>query len=293
MNYQIELRHLIYFKTLAEELHFRKAAERLFISQPGLTRQIKQLEDIYQVKLFDRGKRFVRLTEAGQYMKAEVSAILQQVRQMEEQLIKIGEGKQASLRIGFIGSAVQGVLPDILLKIKQLFPLMDITLQELSNEIQLDLLSKNELEFGFVRINNNPTNLQLKPLLTEHFSLVVPNNYPIQSDNFTSLEAFKNESFILFSKEYSSTYYDLVMSIFKDHSFAPNVALRSVNALSIFSLVAQGLGVAIVPTSLKKGYEIAVKFIELDTIPQRTTLSLAWNETNRNVGIPLFLEALE
>lgn len=293
MNYQIELRHLIYFQTLAEELHFRKAAERLFISQPGLTRQIKQLEDIYQVKLFDRGKRFVRLTEAGQYMKAEVSAILQQVRQMEEQLIKIGEGKQASLRIGFVGSAVQGVLPDILLKIKQLFPLMDITLQELSNEIQLDLLSKNELEFGFVRINNNPTNLQLKPLLTEHFSLVVPNNYPIQSDNFTSLEAFKNESFILFSKEYSSTYYDLVMSIFKDHSFAPNVALRSVNALSIFSLVAQGLGVAIVPTSLKKGYEIAVKFIELDTIPQRTTLSLAWNETNRNVGISLFLEALE
>ncbi|GGH31660.1 LysR family transcriptional regulator [Sphingobacterium alkalisoli] len=293
MNYQIELRHLIYFQTLAEELHFRKAAERLFISQPGLTRQIKQLEDIYQVKLFDRGKRFVRLTEAGQYMKAEVSAILQQVRQMEEQLIKIGEGKQASLRIGFIGSAVQGVLPDILLKIKQLFPLMDITLQELSNEIQLDLLSKNELEFGFIRINSNPTNLQLKPLLTEHFSLVVPNNYPIQSDNFTSLEAFKNESFILFSKEYSSTYYDLVMSIFKDHSFAPNVALRSVNALSIFSLVAQGLGVAIVPTSLKKGYEIAVKFIELDTIPQRTTLSLAWNETNRNVGIPLFLEALE
>src|SRR5690606_25814623 len=140
---------------------------------------------------------------------------------------------------------------------------------------------------------NNPKNLRLKPLLTEHFSLVLPTNHPIQSDNFTSLEAFKNESFILFSKDYSSTYYELVMSIFEDHNFTPNVALRSVNALSIFSLVAQGLGVAIVPPSLKKGYEIAVKFIELDTLPQRTTLSLAWNETNRNIGMPLFLDALK
>ena len=83
MSYQIELRHLLYFQALAEELHFRKAAERLFISQPALTRQIQQLEEIYQAKLFDRGQRHVHLTASGIYLKAEVDILVNQLRNME------------------------------------------------------------------------------------------------------------------------------------------------------------------------------------------------------------------
>ncbi|MGO1815382.1 MAG: LysR substrate-binding domain-containing protein, partial [Sphingobacterium sp.] len=98
--------------------------------------------------------------------------------------------------------------------------------------------------------------------------------------------------FILFAKEYSSSYYDLVMSIFRDHAFKPIVALKTVNALSIFSLVGQGLGVAIVPSSLQKGYHTHVDFLELSEIPQRTTLSLLWNPRNTNPGVLLFLNVL-
>lgn len=293
MNYQIELRHLLYFQALAEELHFRKAAERLFISQPALTRQIQQLEEIYQAKLFDRGQRHVHLTASGIYLKAEVDILVNQLRNMETQVQKISSGKLAELKLGFIGSAIQTILPEILLQLDQQYPLLDISLQELSNEKQLESLYNNELDFAFIRSENVPEHLALKKLLAEPFELVVPKDYPIQQGNFKSMADFQEERFILFSKQYSSAYYDLVMSIFTDQGYMPNVTLKTVNAFSIFHLVAQGMGVAIVPASLKKGYETNVNFISLTSLPQRTTLSLVWNKNNRNIGIPRLLEIVD
>ena len=292
MNYQIELRHLYYFKVLAEELHFRKAADRLFISQPGLSRQIKQMEGIYKTVLFDRSKRSVHLTEAGKYLMQEVELLFSQLNNIQTQIEKIAEGKVTSLRLGFIGSAVQTILPQLLASLKHKQPLIDITLNELSNETQLEMLSRNELDFGFVRIDTAPPNIKSLPILTEHFALVIPKNHPLKSKRNLELTDFKDEPFILFSKAYSISYYDLVMSIFRDQDFIPNVTLRTVNALSIFNLVSQGLGVAIVPSSLKNGYNTDVDFIELEHIHQRTTLTLAWNHENRNPGIPALLEVI-
>lgn len=293
MNYQIELRHLHYFKVLAEELHFRRAAERLFIAQPGLSRQIKQLEEFYQTPLFIRDKRNVSLTNAGVYLKNEVDLLFNHLNSIKTQVEKIAEGKITSLKLGFIGSAVQAILPELLANLKHQQPLIDITLNELSNEIQLEMLLKNELDFGFVRIKETPIGLQSISILTDHFALVVPKSHPLAKTKKVNLQDFKQESFILFSKEYSKSYYELVMSIFQDQGFQPHVALKTVNALSIFNLVAQGIGIAIVPSSLKKGYHTHVDFLELQHIPQRTTLSLLWNQNNRNPGIELLLEILK
>jgi DNA-binding transcriptional LysR family regulator len=293
MSYQIELRHLYYFKVLAEELHFRKAAERLYISQPGLSRQIKQMEDIYQATLFDRGKRYVRLTSAGCYLKKEVDVLFNQMDKMTRELRVMGSDDITELRLGFIGSAVQSVLAKALVRLRKDFPTIEVDLQELSNEMQIAKVLKEELDFGLVRLDDFPKGIRHIPIVKEHFSLVVPHDYPIQKINFKNLSDFKNESFILFSKDYSHSYYDLVMSIFKDAAFDPHVALRTVNALTIFNLVEQGLGVAIVPASLKKGYTSKVKFIDLNHIEQRTTLSLIYNANVSHSGIDLFLNVME
>lgn len=290
MNYQIELRHLLYFKILAEELHFRRAAERLFIAQPGLSRQIKQLEENYQVTLFERNKRNVALTEAGKYLLDEVKELFRHLDQIETQLQSLANGKISTLKLGFIGSAVQTILPQLLVTLKQKQPDIELALHELANEVQLDMLQKQELDFGFVRLSEAPMGLNSIPIYTEHFSLVLPNTHPILQQDRLNLYALKDESFILFSKNYSHSYYDLVMSIFQDHQFTPKVTLRTVNALTIFNMVAQGLGVAIVPSSLKNGYHVNVTFLELDALAQRTTLSLVWNTQNRNPGIPFVLE---
>ncbi|MGJ1435536.1 LysR family transcriptional regulator [Sphingobacterium multivorum] len=292
MNYQIELRHLLYFKVLAEELHFRRAAEKLFIAQPGLSRQIKQLEESYGVTLFERNKRNVQMTEAGLYLFQEVKELFRHLDQIETQLQSFANGKISTLKLGFIGSAVQTILPELLVNLKQQQPDIELTLHELANETQLDLLEKKELDLGFVRLSETPPGLCSLPIHTEHFSLVLPNDHPLLKSPRASLDAFKNESFILFSKNYSHSYYDLVMSIFSDHKFIPKVTLRTVNALTIFNMVAQGLGVAIVPSSLKNGYHVDVTFLELKTLPQRTTLSLVWNANNRNPGIPLVTQII-
>lgn len=290
MNYQIELRHLSYFKVLAEELHFRKAAERLFISQPGLSRQIKQMEDIYKVQLFERGKRFVKLTKAGEYLKEEVNTLFSHLNQIQEHIEKIDKGIVTSLKVGFIGSAAQTVLPELLAALHQQHPLIDITINEMSNEKQIEQILKNQLDIGFVRKPEESMALNYKDVLIEHFVLVVPKNSPLTQHKKINFHTLKEERFILFDKEYSNTYYKLVMSIFDDHAFQPLIALRTVNAMSIFNLVAQGIGIAIVPNSLSKGYAIDVDFIDLKHLPQRTTLSIVWNKENNNAGIKTVLK---
>ncbi len=290
MNYQIELRHLHYFKILAEELHFRKAAERLFISQPGLTRQIKQMESIYNVQLFERGTRFVKLTSAGIYLKDKVNTLFDELNQIHDNLEKIEKGVITTLKLGFIGSAAQHILPRLLAALNYQHPLIDINIHELSNEEQIEQLLKNQLDIGFVRMQKEYSKLNYIEILTEHFVLVVPKKSPLKTNRKLDFTLLKNEKFILFGKEYSNHYYKLVMSIFNDHNFEPIIALRTVNAMSIFNLVAQGIGIAIVPKSLSVGYDIDVDFIDLDHLPQRTTLSIVYNKENNNSGIKSFLE---
>lgn len=290
MNYQIELRHLSYFSILAEELHFRKAAERLFIAQPGLTRQIKQMEEIYNVQLFERGKRFVKLTPAGEYLKTQVDLLFQQLDHIHDQIEKIDKGIMITLKVGFIGSAAQTILPELISALNKEHPLIDISINEMSNEKQIEQILKGALDIGFVRMPDNIISLDSVDIFTEHFVLVVPKNSPLKQNKTIDLKTLKDQKFILFGKEYSSNYYRLVMSIFDDHDFEPLVALRTVNAMSIFNLVAQGIGIAIVPHSLSKGYAIDVDFIDLKHIPQRTTLSIVWNKKNTNPGIDTFLK---
>ncbi len=232
------------------------------------------------------------MTEAGIYLFAEVKELFRHLDQIETQLQSFANGKISTLKLGFIGSAVQTILPELLLNLKQQQPDIELSLHELANETQLDLLEKKELDLGFVRLSETPPGLCSLPIHTEHFSLVLPNDHPLLNSPKASLDALKDESFILFSKNSSHSYYDLVMSIFSDHKFIPKVTLRTVNALTIFNMVAQGLGVAIVPSSLKNGYHVDVTFLELNGLPQRTTLSLVWNAQNRNPGIPLVTQII-
>ncbi len=291
-GYQIEFRHLHYFSVLAEELHYRKAAERLFISQPGLSRQIKQMEALYGTELLVRNKRVVELTAAGHYLKREIDVLTNHLDGIKTQVKLLGQGQLGELRIGFLGSAAQQAVPDLLERLAQQHPLINTTLEELSNTAQVELLLKNKIDLGFVRLAGAPRGLQIRSVFRDTFSLVLPQAHALSQDTFERMEQLREETFILFSSDYSPYYYDLVMSIFEDASFTPKVSHRAVSALAIYKLVEKGLGIAIVPTSLKHGYDLAVKFIDLTDLPQRTDLSVLWNPTNRNPSLPLALNVL-
>lgn len=281
----MELRHLIYFQAVAEELNYRKAAERLFISQPGLSRQIKQLEEMLGVQLFERDKKHVELTKPGAFLKGEVDFVINHLESTKTQLKLIESGKVGELRIGFLGSASNRVLPDLLNRINAEQPLITSSLEELSNMVQVEMIQKDKLDLGFVRLASVPEDLEMQPVLRDTFSIVVPKNHPIGEQEFRSVSQFQEESFILFSSDYSNYYYEQIMRICRDSGFSPKIRHKSVHALTIFRLVENGLGVAIVPTSLKDGYDLNVRFMEIPGIPQFTELSLIWKPANRNPAL--------
>lgn len=292
MNYQIELRHFIYFLAVAEELHYRKAAEKLYISQPGLSTQIKQMEGILQTQLFIRDKKKVRLTQAGAFLKGEVEFILNHLEQTKKQLKLIGEGHLGEIRIGFLGSAMQNVIPNLLLDLKEKFPFIHTSLEELSNRAQISAILRDKLDLGFVRLSRVPKGLKLKPVFEDTFSLVLPADHILNEKEFKSINQVATDDFILFSQDYSPQYYDTVLSICEDAGFSPNVSHKSVHAQTVFKLVENKLGIAIVPTALQYGFQMKVKFIELKHIKQRAILSMVWKEDNRNTALQNCMDLL-
>ncbi|MBQ0733070.1 LysR family transcriptional regulator [Aquimarina celericrescens] len=285
MSYKLELRHFTYFLAVAEELHFRKAADRLFISQPGLSRQIKQMEEIIEAKLFIRDKRNVRLTIAGQYLKKELDYIFNHINFTIKQTRLLDLGSDGEIRIGFLGSAMQTVIPELLVSANNTFPNIRFSLEEMSNYLQVDAIEKDQLDLGFVRLARVPKGVKMKTIHTDTFSLVLPKTHHLDVQSFKNIGQVSNENFILFSSDYSSLYYNKIMSICEDRGFKPKVSHRSVHAQTIFKLVESGLGVAIVPTSLQFGFDLEVKFLEIPKIKQTAVLSVIWKENNRNPAL--------
>lgn len=281
-NYQIELRHLRYFLMVAKELHFRRAAERLYIAQPGLSRQIKQLEAAVGASLFDRHNRKVQLTPAGMFLQKEVKEMISSLEKTFTKTRMIATGERGTLRLGYIGSAMNRVIPNLLLRLKTDYPEIRFSLKEMENPDQLNALIGKEIDLGFVRVEQVPAPLTTKAVLEEAFSLVLPLDHPVTADNFAGLEQFKDDFFILFESTYSESYHEKVMRLFAGVGFTPRVSHNTVNASSIYRLVANNFGVSIVPDSLTQGFDLPIRFISLDRYAPRTTLSAVWHRNNEN-----------
>lgn len=290
---QLEIRHLRYFLAVAETLHFRKAADNLYISQPGLSRQIRQMEEDLGIELFERNNRKVILTKAGEYLKNELTLNLKHLEEIIKHAQLLNDGIEGNLKLGYVGSAMQKIIPDLLVQVKNERPNIRFNLSEMDNQKQVESLMLNDIDVGFVRLERVPKILKIKPILEEPFSLVLPEDHPLSSTNFKSISQLKGEPFILFDKSYSPAYYEKVMQIFDDAGFHPIVSHNTVHATSIYRLVEKEFGISIVPKSLKPVTPGKVKFIDLDRIPQRTTLSAIWNDANRNPVLKSFLDLLE
>ena len=292
MSNQLELRHYRYFLAVAKELHFRRAAEQLYISQPGLSRQIKQMEDELGIKLFERHNRKVELTQAGVYLQHELSNQLQHFEDIIKHAKLLNDGVEGKLKLAYVGSAMQNLIPELLLKFRETNPNVLTNLKEIDNRRQIQALLNQEIDVGFVRMERVPKGLEIQAAQDETFSLVLPANHSINASNFKSLTQFKEEHFILFDSSYSDSYYEKVMQIFDDSGFVPTISHSTVNASSIYRLVENNFGISIVPTSLKYGFDLDIKFIELTEIPQRTALKVVWNKANTNPVLRSFINNL-
>ncbi len=273
----MEFRHLKYFQILAEELHFGKAAERLFIAQPPLSRQIKQLEIELGVPLFKRNKRNVALTEQGHYLLKQTRVILELVNKTKADLKLINQGHSGHINIGYVGATMHSILPELLLKLKQHFPNINTTLLELSNEDQISGIKSGRIHVGFVRTPIQIDGITSQAVLREKFTLVLPKRFKIKKGIDHPLKALKNEPFIAFARDCGPALVDSALSICKKAGYTPNVTHESTQINAMLRLVEVELGYTIVPKSVKKGYELKLQFIDLDEFEEWAELNMIYN----------------
>lgn len=287
----MEIRHLLYFKTVAEELHFTKAATKLFISQPPLSRQIKELETELGVQLFYRDNKRVTLTDAGAYFKNEVDAILSRLDESKHMARQIQLSDSGQLKIGYISSVYQSYLAEILKAMRKEFPHIKTGLFEMPTISQIEALEQGRLDVGILRAPVLSEKLIVQTLFFDPFVVVLPSSGPNLETREQLTEFLKASPFIFFNKEFAPQYHDKLIEICKRMQFTPDITHEANNVHSILQLVESGLGVSILPLSLKEQYShLKISFIELSDIPVNTEVVMAYKAQHTNPALKWFIE---
>ena len=265
----MDTRALKNFITLAETLHFTKTSEKVFIAQPALSRQIKELERSIGAQLFKRDKRNVSLTKAGAYFKEVAQQTIDQLDYAIKRTKQIHLGEAGEVKIGYTHSIVQTILPRIVKEIRTKFPGVKTVLREMNNTDQYKDLAEGRLDIGFATNIIAPENIKSKVFFEDVFVVVLPKTHHLLKEKKFDLSALANEPFILPHKIDGSAYVSTVESICLDAGFFPNVVHHTASVSSALKLVEAGLGVTIEPKRSLSSQNLAIKFIELNKISQK------------------------
>lgn len=288
----LDLVHLRSFVTLASELHFGRAARRLNMTQPPLSRQIRQLEDYLSVQLFERTSHSVALTSSGRSFLPEALGLLRQCAEIEQAVRKLNPEKEGEITVGFIGAASYSFLPRFLVTVARQYPAITINLKELTAAQQLSALEFGEIDLGIVRpvMGLNQKEFESEPVMREELSVVLPLQNPLAQRQRLSLEDLRNEPFIMYHPD-APYLHDLLTDAFYAAGVFPPVVQSLTHAHAILSLVSVGMGVAIVPEEARNACFDNVVFRPIVLKDGITVdLTVIYRRDTRNSAVPLLLE---
>jgi DNA-binding transcriptional LysR family regulator len=235
------------FVVLADERHFGRAAERLNVSQPALSKRLQRLEDLVGGTLVRRRYRDVRLTEAGRMLLERAPLLLRETERAIELSRGVVRGEAGLLRIGFGVATITRLLPEVLLRFRRLHPRVQIEMRDMSSLGQAEALRRGEIDVGFVRHQLGDPDVESVPILRERLAAAVQPRSPWRaSDGLRSLAA---EPFVVCSRSVSASYYDHVMVLCRAAGVAPRVVAEISDLFSLLQLVRVGVGVALVPSA--------------------------------------------
>jgi DNA-binding transcriptional LysR family regulator len=254
----MELRHLRYFVILAEELHFGRAAQRLGISQPPLSQQIRALELMLKAKLFDRTNRRVELTEAGRALLVEARATLDQANRAVDIVSQAQRGEVGELTIGFASSAsLIAPFTNAILAFRKAMPGVRLVLREQVTMQQIEALMERRLQIGFIRspsIPILPDGIAAIKIYSEPLAVFMRVDHPLAVSHrlqAVPLKKLATEPFVFFPRDSGTSLYDQVVSLCRRAGFIPRIEQEARENATILGLVAAGLGVSILPASLR------------------------------------------
>lgn len=283
----MELRHLRYFVAVAEALHFRRAAEKLGIQQPPLSMQIRQLEAEIGTPLFRRAQRRVELTDAGRSFLEDARSLLAQAQAAAGRARRAALGEHGRLRVGMINSApFHPLILRILREYRERHAGVAMTLEETSTPDLAERIRANALDIAFVR----PLLDETPGLITEHLFdepvlLALPKGHPLARRRNISLGALSLEPFVLFSRPVGSGLHDQIISACHRAGFSPRVTQEASQVTSIVNLVAAGLGVSLVPASIRKIHSEGIVYRALGADAPIAQMSLIWRRGDGSVTV--------
>jgi DNA-binding transcriptional LysR family regulator len=285
----MELRHLRYLVAVAEELHFGRAARRLHISQPPLSHQIIQLEAEIGVKLFQRNKRTVRLTEEGKRIVAEANLVLGHVDHLSSVAALAGGGEIGQLSIG-VPSGVNQVLIDTLKLVASKYPGVRIELQYMTTGIQIEALKEGRIQVGFLNLPLHHSDFELETVRTEPLWLAIPPEHPIGRYKQVPLAALDGEELIIFFRRVAPGLHDTITEMFKENGVRLNAAHETDNVVASLTLASAGVGIAFCTPSVRSFWPNLV-FRPLKT-SVRVEQAVAYRRDSKSQVLHTFLKEL-
>jgi LysR family transcriptional regulator, benzoate and cis,cis-muconate-responsive activator of ben and cat genes len=275
----VELRHLRYAVALADELHFARAAARLHIAQPPLSQQIKALENELGVRLFDRTSRRVALTDAGAAFIAEARRTLASAEQAIEAARRAARAETGRLAVGYVSSASYELLPAVLRAFRRRAPDVLLVLEEMNSSEQSRGVLAGTLDLGFVR-RPPPTDRRLAGTVVRREPIVVavPRDHALAAARAIRLRELALEPFVIFPARPRPSWADAALDLCRGAGFEPRVVQEAVEMVSALSLVAAGIGIALVPGAVRAVRRPGVVFRPLTPAPWSEVMLIRRNE---------------
>jgi DNA-binding transcriptional LysR family regulator len=255
----MELKQLRYFVAVAEELHFGRAARRLFISQPALSFDIRKFEEQLGVQLLERSNKAVTLTNAGYVLLEEARRLLEQADEVKRIAARSAHGLAGRLRIGFVNSMLYRGLPAAVSRFEADHPGVEVVLREMNTIEQVQALQRLQIDLGFAHWGRFPAEVQSETLFSEPFLCCLPAGHALARKRRIDLASLAREPFILFPRSVSPHYHDQIIATCVEAGFSPQIRHEARLWQTVVTMVEFGMGVALVPAALgRMGGERAV-----------------------------------
>jgi DNA-binding transcriptional LysR family regulator len=292
----LELRQLRYFVTVAEELHFGRAAERLHMTQPPLSQTIAALEELLGTPLFLRNRRQVELTPAGAALLPEARRMLLEAAELPELVRRAAAGEAGRLSLAFVTSADYSVLPPFLRRYRAAYPQVHITLREATSDLQVEDLLRDRVDAGLLippLPDKARAELDYMKVLEEPLILCAPAGLDALRDGKPArLQDLPPLPLVIFPRHISPALHDAILSCFRAAGITPTIGQEAIQMQTIVSLVSGGMGLALVPESVSNLMRPGVEYRALADPTPLVETGLAWRRDNASPVLRGFLELL-
>ena len=287
----LELRHLRYFLAIAEEMNFGQAAEKLNIAQPGLSQQIKILEQLVGVRLFDRSRRQLRMTPAGEAFLPEIRKVMQQVDRAVKSAQQAGRGETGQLAIGYLGSAAYtGALTRLVGAFRDSHPQVRLAITENAMMQQLQAIAEGSLDLGFIRPPVPlPEGLAAVTVLQEELMMVLPAQHPLAELPRIHIGGLSDATFITPQHASSVSFGAHTLALAQAAGFEPRLGPQGRDFMTIVSMVSVGLGVALVPQSVQCIQLPNVVYRPIAGAAPKAELALAYRRNDGSAAVRHFI----